>query len=304
MTDFFITAAIALLLDFYLKSHWQFKPFDWFRVWVDSIEQRFNGGTRSQGIGAVLVATLPIIIGVLIVRFVLHAILPFLAFLFDIAVVYFCLGFNRLYTRSTAVYESLEAGNMIEANERLRRLARRGAASETESSIAHTTVEALLKQGNNRVIATLFWFGILGPLGAVLQRLVRILDTKWGHQDARFIEFGWLAARLDDVIGWVPARLTAIGYAIMGSFEDAMHCWRKQVGIWKNINSGPLLSSGLGAMHMQDCDTGDGGESCEIVETNAGHVRRATALVLRVLIFWMMVALLMAVAEVMGVLGS
>ena len=51
-----------------------------------------------------------------------------------------------------------------------------------------------------------------------------------------------------------PARITALSYALMGSFEDALHCWRKRVGVWSDINSGPLLASGFGAMHMQICE--------------------------------------------------
>ena len=150
---------------------------------------------------------------------------------------------------------------------------------------------------------------LLGPFGALLQRLACILDQMWGHRNERFAEFGWAAARLDDIIGWVPARITAISYAIMGSFEDALHCWRKQVGAWKDINSGPLLSSGFGAMHMQDCDPEIideelEGDACVMVVPHAGHVRGVVALIWRVILFWMVIIFMMAGAELMGILGS
>ncbi len=309
MVEFFIIAGVALLLDHYLGERIGARLFDWYRDWVDSIEQRYNGGSRKHGIGAMLLAIVPILLGVLLARYVLSAIGWFPRVLFDIYVLYLCLGFSRMEKQAGTVSESLEQGNLIRANEDLRKLAGKGAVDETEASVSRAAVETVLKQGNTYVISPLFWFIFLGPVGALLQRLACILDRMWGHRNERFAEFGWAAARLDDILGWVPARITAISYAIMGSFEDALHCWRKQVDAWKDINSGPLLASGFGAMHMQDCDPElldeeGAGDARIMVVPHAGHVRRVVALVWRVLIFWTVIIFMMAGAEIMGILGS
>ena len=146
------------------------------------------------------------------------------------------------------------------------------------------------------VVAPLFWFALIGPFGSVLQRLASVLDLSWDHRTERFAEFGWAAARLDDVVGWIPARLTAVSFAIMGSFEDAVHCWRYQVGLWSESKSGPLLASGFGALQMQSCDRPAGREGSEhkvavtTVVAHAGHVQRAVALVWSVLLFWLAAA--------------
>jgi adenosylcobinamide-phosphate synthase len=163
----------------------------------------------------------------------------------------------------------------------------------------------VLKQGNSLVVAPIFWFLVFapfGPIGAVLQRLSSILNMLWGHRNERFAQFGWAAARLDDLLGWLPARITALSYALMGSFEDALHCWRKRMGVWSDINSGPLLASGFGAMHMQTCEPGTeiGEYDAEAVAPDASHVRRAVALVWRVLLLWLAIGILMAGAHLFG----
>jgi adenosylcobinamide-phosphate synthase len=156
------------------------------------------------------------------------------------------------------------------------------------------------------VVAPIFWFLVLGPLGAMLQRLAAVLDRLWGHRTARFTEFGWAAARLDDLLSWIPARITALSYAVMGSFEDALHCWRRKAGMWSDISSGPLLASGLGALHLANCDENEEQDVYGNTALNpaalpgAGDVRRAVALVWRVLLFWLAVGTLMAGANMAG----
>ena len=161
------------------------------------------------------------------------------------------------------------------------------------------------------MISPLFWFFLLlGPFGAVLQRLSSILDLLWGHRYERFAEFGWAAARFDDLLGWIPARITALSYALMGSFEDALHCWRRRMGVWSDINSGPLLASGFGAMHMQACEALPEEGEYEVKPTelsvvpDAGHVRRVVALVWRVLLLWLAIGVLMEGAHLLGIFAG
>lgn len=306
MSEILIAILLAVALDRYVPDRHGIKPFAWYRDWAESIEQRFNGGSRLHGIGAVLLATVPIIVGVVLARYVLGEINALLRFLFDVLILYLCLDIYRLGHTARAIGESLDAGEYREAEVHYKELTGKGAPDITEASIAHATVEAVLKQGSALVISPLFWFAILGPVGAVVQRLASILDKLWGHRYERFIEFGWAAARLDDVLQWMPARITALSYGIMGSFEDALHCWRRRMGAWSDINSGPLLASGFGALHMQNCeamaeiDEYEEGVIGLSVIPNSSHIRSVVALVWRVLLFWLVVGLLMAGAHLAG----
>ena len=306
MTEILVTILLAVALDRFLPDRHGFKPFAWYRDWAESIEQRFNGGTRLHGVGAVLLATVPLLAAVYVADYIFGEVNRLLSIAFNVVVLYLCLDIYRLGNVAKGVSDALESGDAHEADAQLRELTGKSAPSLTEAGIAQTTVEAVLRQGNSLVISPIFWFIVLGPFGAVLQRLACILDMMWGHRYERFAEFGWAAARLDDVLQWVPARITALSYAIMGSFEDALHCWRRHVGAWSDINSGPLLASGFGAMHMQNCEAmGEIGEYDErtpvlSVIPDATHVRGVVALVWRVLLFWLMVGLLMTGAHLAG----
>lgn len=303
MTQILFTVLFAILLDRLLPDRAGLVVTNWYNDWIESIEQRFNGGTRTHGIAAVIVAMVPIVLGILLARFILGEIGRWLAFAFDVIVLYLCVELDRLGRSAHAVAEGLDEGNVVGANQALMGLTGKPAPQLTESDIARESIGAILKQGNWLVVAPIFWFLFLGPAGAAIQRLAASLDRMWGHRDSRYMQFGWAAARVNDLLGWIPARITALSYAIMGSFEDALHCWRRQARMWSDINSGPLLASGFGAMHMNDCEARDDVEDMDAAQitANSGDVRRAMALLWRVLLFWLAVAILMAGAHLFGI---
>jgi len=306
MTTILNTLLLAFALDRLVPDRGGFRLWAWYSDWAESIEQRFNGGLRSQGIYAVILAVAPIVVAIILATFVLGQIAGVLAFLFSVAVLYLCVDLYHLGSVAQAVAGALENGEVDQAAARLKDLTGKDTVETTAAGVAHATVEAVLKQTNTLVVAPVFWFLILGPFGAMLQRLVSVLDRQWGHRTPRYAEFGWAAARLDDLLNWLPARATALSYAVMGSFEDALHCWRRRAGMWSDISSGPLLASGLGALHLDTCEDGSkedlyGNTAISPASLpDANDVRRAVALVWRVLLFWLAVGLLMTGAHLAG----
>ncbi len=305
MTTILVIILLALVLDRWLPERGGFRLWVWYSDWAESIEQRFNGGLRSHGIFAVLLAIAPILVTIFLANLILWQIAGALTFLFSVAVLYLCVDLYRLGAVAQAVAAALENDDVAQAAARLKDLTGKDTVETTGAGVAHATVEAVLKQGYKLVMAPIFWFLLLGPIGAMLQRLASVLDRLWAHHTARYAEFGWAAARLDDLLCWIPARITAISYAIMGSFEDALHCWRRQAGMWSGLSSGPLLASGMGALHLDTCEDGEkdayGNMAIDPATLpDAGDVRRAVALVWRVMLFWLAVGLLMAGAHLAG----
>lgn len=306
MTTILIIILLALILDRWLPDRGGFRIWTWYSDWAESIEQRFNGGLRAHGTFAVLLAIAPILAAIFLATLILGQIATVLVILFSIVMLYLCIDLYRLGQIAQAVATALEDSEVDEASAHLKELTGKDTIETSVAGVAQATVEAVLKQANSLVVAPIFWFLLLGPVGAMLQRLAAVLDRLWGHRTARFSEFGWAAARLDDLLSWVPARITALSYAVMGSFEDALHSWRRQAGMWSDISSGPLLASGLGALHLHSCDDSEEEDLYGNTALNpaslpgASDVRRAVALVWRVMLFWLVVGTLMAAAHITG----
>ncbi len=164
---------------------------------------------------------------------------------------YFCLGLRSLRDHSLPIGRALDRGDLAQARLLTARIVSRDTANASSGDLAKASAESLLENGNDAVFGTLFWFLVAGGPGALLFRLANTLDAMWGYRSSRFMAFGWAAARIDDVLNFVPARLTALSYVLLADDrKTAWRCWREQAPHWPSQNAGPVMASGAGALGL------------------------------------------------------
>jgi adenosylcobinamide-phosphate synthase len=122
---------------------------------------------------------------------------------------YVAVAGRALGDAAAAVAAALDAGDLAAARERLPALVGRDTASLDEKEVARATVESVAENTVDAVVAPAVWGVVAGAPGAFAYRAVNTLDAIVGHRSPRYERFGWASARLDDLAGWVPARLTA-----------------------------------------------------------------------------------------------
>lgn len=214
---------------------------------ADRLEQHFNGpegrGWRSHGVTAWCMAVLPLTAAAWLL-----SLLPGVGWWVEVVLLYLALGLRSLGEHLIPVANALRNRDLAAARKRVGFIVSRDTRELDEQGVARAATESALENGSDAVFAALFWFAIAGAPGVVLYRLSNTLDAMWGYRNSRFERFGWAAARIDDVLNYIPARLVALTYALLGRTGDALRCWRRQAPLWDSPNAGPVMAAGAGAL--------------------------------------------------------
>ena len=299
----FWLALVAVGLDRWLGEPRRWHPLVGFGAWADALERRLNPGAsdgfrKGRGVLAWMLAVLPWV--ALVTCFSGLVGNPpagwgrWAGYAVDALCLYFALGAQSLAEHAEAIATPLAAGDLPEARRRVGWIVSRQTDALDETGVAKAAVESVLENGNDAVFGALFWFFLLGGPGAVLFRLANTLDAMWGYKNARFLHFGWAAARLDDVLNWLPARLTALTYAVQGKTKQALTCWKTQAAAWESPNAGPVMSAGAGSLGvlLGGAAIYHGQEETRPVlgagqPPQAADIRRAVRLMQRGMIIWL-----------------
>jgi adenosylcobinamide-phosphate synthase len=297
----------GVLLDLLLGEARRFHPLVGFGNMAIALERSLNRGAPgkarfARGLLAWLLAVMPpvvlcwLLMDVQAVGLAIHAI-----------ILYFCLGLRSLRDHNLPIAAALARGDLLQARQLTARIVSRDTAFANESDLTKASTESLLENGNDAVFGTLFWFMAAGAPGALLFRLANTLDAMWGYRNGRLRDFGCTAARIDDALNLIPARMTALSYVLlapgMAAKRRAWQCWRAQAAAWSSPNAGPVMASGAGALGIQlggaavyDGEVelrpplGAGRAAC------GNDIARAWRLVMRTTLLWLLCAALAALA--------
>lgn len=285
-----IAILASLLLERLLDHVQDLRRYERFEDYVEWLRQRLRGDPWEGRLG-VLVLLAPLVIVTLLVQGLLHGLLfGLLSLLFAVAVLLFCLGPRDLGQELAQYREAYVSGN-DELATRLARTLLGHEAPQDRDAQAQAVTQAVLVQSNVRIFGVLFWFAVLGPMGAVLYRAVTQLRRQC-QQDQD--EFAWSARQLGEIMDWLPARLTALGFALIGDFEGSVARWRElgaDADQWLVPAEAVLSAAGAGALNLHgNATAGDDDLFWDRCLT------AATSLVWRTLFLWVVMIALLTLA--------
>jgi adenosylcobinamide-phosphate synthase len=315
----FVSVLIALILE-------QFRPLPYLNpvyagaaALVRGAERNFNAGEHRHGIVAWCAVVLGCGVVIGLGEWGCAVVAMPLALVFDVGVLYLTLGFRQFSHPYTEIQVALEGGNLPRAREVLSDWMRETqpdftAERLTAPEVARHAIERALVLAHRHVFGVFFWYVILGPGGAVAYRMADFAARTWSREAiGPFANFANSAFR---IIDWIPSRMTAIGFAIVGNFEDAMYAWRNFAARWSDPLAGVLLSAGGGALGVRlgggtdtpiqqvelpvagsEFDTQPTFDQPPGIEVDPGHMRSAVGMVWRAMVLWLILLLLLSIAH-------
>ncbi len=285
----------AIILDRCLGERLRVRPIAGFIRLAQRIEALCYGPAKLEPWLRLFLGVLALLINVLVLASMAWTLsmIPYLGPIVDLVLLYLALNLNGLADQARTVSGALADKDLTQAREYLEPMVSHDTSSLDEPAISLATVEWVLERGCDHVFGALFWFILAGAPGLVIYRLVNLLDSLWGYPTPRYRYFGWTAARLDDLLNWIPAQLTALSYILLGTRKWAWHSWWRQSFTWNNPKAHAVIAAGAGALGLQLGGTvryyehflarpslGDGLLPC------GPDIQRALNLVYRVLGLW------------------
>ncbi len=296
------------------------------------LERYLDAGATQQGAIAWALAVVPLVLASWALYAILAAVHPALGLAFNVAALYVTMGFRQHSHYFTDIHKALKEGDLGAARRLLAEWRGHPCDTLSASEVARLTIEGALGVSHRHVFGVMFWFVLLpGPTGAVLYRMALFLNHRWGGTgrtgqsgpmldvtlagqpggeavadatEARFEEF---ARRAFYAIDWLPVRVTAASFAIVGDFEDAVYCWRTQAARWPDPLLGVVLAAGAGALGVRlGTPIARGGVIEDRPELGLGDepdtafLDSTVGLVWRALSLWLVLLLVLSIARAFG----
>ena len=211
---------IGWLLDLLIGDpQWLPHPVVWFGKAISACEHKLNRGHHRNAKGAVVAICLIALVFALtwLFRYWLLSLSSYLLLLLDAIIIFYCLAGTTLIKEVKDVFRALDR-SLDEGRTQVARIVGRDTSQLDAQEIRKAALETLAENLSDGVIAPLFWLLLLGVPGMMTYKMVNTLDSMIAYRTERYRLFGTVAARIDDVANWLPARLTALLMAIAGCF--------------------------------------------------------------------------------------
>lgn len=276
------------------------------RGWARSSLRQFDAGTpNSAWLAWCSAVAFPALVSVA-VYWLLQGFLGVLAALvWHVAILYATLGFRQFSHHFTGIRDALDAGDEVRARELLAQWRQIDTSELPRTEILRQVIEHSVLSAHRHVFGVLTWYTVLsalglGPGGAVLYRMAEFVGRYWRHRSrVRNETFSPALERVCSqawyLIDWLPSRITALGFAVVGSFEDAVDSWRHQARDYPRDNDGLILAATAGAVNIQLAAGPPGA-----LPPQMAHLRSVVGLVWRCVVLWMVLLALLTLARLSG----
>ena len=250
----------AILLDLLLGDpRWLPHPVVWIGRLITALEKGLRRIVPNERAGGVLllVITVSVTCGTALAALrVAYAVSHYLGFSAALFLSYTSLAARSLHGESWLVAEALARGDIGEARRNLSYIVGRDTADLDEPEIWRATVETVAENTSDGVIAPLCCLMLGGPALALAYKAVNTLDSMVGYKNDRYLRFGWASARFDDLVNWLPARLTGLLMVLAAPMAglSVAGAWRTMVRDGRNHaspNSGIPEAAAAGALGVQ-----------------------------------------------------
>lgn len=279
-------ALLAIVLSLFIERVWaaaeDLRSFAWFERFIDRVQDGGRSQRWSGTASVIAVMALPLFV-VTVVYLLLGKVFAVLGFTFAVMVLLYCFGPRDLDRDVHRFLNAWERGDEVRVQEYARGIYEVTGKSYRSGMAVRGVVEGILVSAHECWFGVIFWFVVLGPLGALWYRLACVLREiclRRGEENA----FKDAALIMHHIMAWIPVRLTLLNYALAGSFADTFEALRSKAYGWKSdwlVNNYLLLiQGGLGALQLDQEWSGDDAEVMD-----GRQVRAALGLALRALIF-------------------
>ncbi|GLX79760.1 cobalamin biosynthesis protein CobD [Thalassotalea insulae] len=169
----------------------------------------------------------------------------------DATILYLALGLNSLHQHAMQIYRPLANNDIASARHFTGYIVSRDTNKLSEQEIARATVESMLENGHDAVIASLVCYLIGGAPLVIIHRLANTLDAMWGYKTPRYLHFGYASAKLDDLLGFISGKICTVLYAMQGNLKQALSNAYQQGNSYKSHNGGWVMAAGATVLKRQ-----------------------------------------------------
>ncbi|MEJ5998515.1 adenosylcobinamide-phosphate synthase CbiB [Corynebacterium sp. H130] len=239
---------LGLALDRLLGDPQKYHPVALFGTAVTKAEKKLYQDSRAAGMALVGVTVTPVVA----TTWVLHKKAPTII---TALALWIALGGRTLEEVGTKLATDLESGDVEKARQWIPWLCSRDPKLLDEPGMARAAVESIAENTSDAAISPIVWAAIGGAPAVVLHRCVNTLDAMVGYKSERYLKFGWAAAKFDDVLAYLPARITAATHVAIakarGRGSSAIRAWKEDAPQHPSPNAGPVEATAAAALGVQ-----------------------------------------------------